>query len=106
MEEDECWDDDDDDECEYLYNTTVFYTAPNLQSMTVLESATRESLLLQQSTFMAQHSVDAVSYFHSVRESAASLHAHPKNSHAQAEPWCSAQPGTQCTTLLRGMKAG
>ena len=61
--------------------------------------------LLQQSTFMPQHSVDVVSYFHSIWGSAALLNAHPKNSQAQAEPWFPAQPGTQCTTLLRGMKA-
>ena len=52
----------------------------------VLESATRDSLLFQQSTVMPQHSVDVISYFHSDRGSAALLHAHPKNSHAQAEP--------------------
>ena len=53
-----------------------------------------ESLLLQQSTFVPQHSVDVVNYFHSVWGSAALLNAHRKNSRAQAEPWCSAQPGT------------
>ena len=69
-----------------LYNTTVFYTAPSIQSTTVLESAMRESLLLQQSTFVPQHSVDVVSYFHSVWASAALLNAHPKNSHGQVKP--------------------
>ena len=89
------------------YNTIQLSFIPRpVYRYPVLESATRESLLFQQSTFMPQHSVDVVSYFHSVRGSAALLHAHPKNLHAQAEPWCSAQPGTQCTTLLRRMKAG
>ena len=62
------------------YNTIQlsFIPRPVYRYPVVLESATRESLLLQQSTFMPQHSVD----FHSVRGSAALLNAHPKNSHA------------------------
>ena len=67
----------------FTYNTIQYNTAPSLQTgAPILESATRESLSLQQSTFVPQHSVDVVSYFHSVWGSAALLNAHPKNSHA------------------------
>ena len=50
------------------YNTIQLSFIPRpVYRYPVLESATRESLLLQQSTFVPQHSVDVVSYFHSVR---------------------------------------
>ena len=70
-----------------FYNTIQLSFIPRpVYRYPVLESATCESLLLQQSTFVPQHSVDVVSYFHSVWGSAALLNAHPKNSRAQAEP--------------------
>ena len=86
------------------------YTSLSQQSTTVLESATFESLLLQQSTFMPQHSVDVVSYFHSVWGSAALLNTHrPKELTRPARLSLDVQlclEPMQCTTLLRGMKAG